>query len=290
MFLFDDLQNLLHVEQLDRFLFRGCNLKIALPRVFGGQVLAQALNAAYRSVPDHLRPHSLHAYFLRPGDPTKQIIYEVDPIRDGRSFSTRRIVAKQNGEAIFNSSISFHKQEDGLSHQMDLPKGIPTPEELGSDYDYYRERLSKAEDLAQWVFMPEAVIDMRSHKRRDLLEPEAASSDHGFWFRFKQDVKDDPITHMTILAFISDKSLMSTGLRPHPVNFYTHKIIGASLDHAMWFHTNINLNQWIYYHMDSPRAAGARDFNRGSFYTQSGELIASTAQEGLIRVVGEKAT
>jgi acyl-CoA thioesterase-2 len=290
-----DLKSLLdnlHVEQLDKYLFRGGAVHIGTTRVFGGQVLAQSLNAAFRSVPEERKPHSLHGYFLRPGDLSRQIIYEVDPIRDGRSFSTRRVVAKQNGEAIFNCSISFHKDEDGLEHQMDMPDGIPMPEDLPSDEDY-AEQLAKTkpeisvEKYKSIFLLPgKHIVDIRSAFPLTTLEPQVETPSHGYWFKFHKDIGDDPIVHRTLLAFISDKGLLSTGLRPHPVSWLTHKIIGASLDHAMWFHGDIRVDQWIYYHMDSPKAARARDFNRGSFYTHDGQLIASSAQEGLIRLVG----
>jgi len=242
MFTREEFLSKMHVEELDTLLFRGNALQLGLPRVFGGQVLGQALNAAVRTVDADRKPHSLHGYFLRPGDLSRPILYEVDPIRNGRSFSTRRVVGKQRGEAIFNASISFQVVEEGYS-----TPGLET-------------------SILPGEFEPR----------------------YGFWFKFNDAIGDDPITHRTLLAFISDKALMSTSLRPHPVSFRTHKIIGASLDHAMWFHDEIRVNQWIYYHLDSPRSARSRGFNRGSFYTEDGQLICSTAQEGLIRVVGER--
>jgi len=282
----------MHVEELDTHLFRGNALQMGLPRVFGGQVLGQALNAAVRTVEADRKPHSLHGYFLRPGDLSRPILYEVDPIRNGRSFSTRRVVGKQKGEAIFNASISFQIIEDGYSHQLDLPSDIPHYKDLQNDWDH-------AVDLSLKLDMP--VEDFRNYFLtfgRDIMEtrtpeletaifPREFQPSFGFWFRFNDEIGDDPITHRTLLAFISDKALMGTALRPHPVSFHTHKIIGASLDHAMWFHEEFRVNQWIYYHLDSPRSAHSRGFNRGSFYTEDGRLICSTAQEGLIRVVGE---
>lgn len=289
-----DLTNCLHVEEIDTCLFRGTSLTLGLPRVFGGQVAAQSLNAAYRTVDPARRPHSLHAYFLRPGDNTKPIIYEVDPIRDGRSFSTRRVVAKQNGKAIFNCSISFQIIEEGLSHQIDLPIDVPMPETLQSDVDWAKSlgsgKSGMTEDKyrAMMILFKTDVVDTRSTHRMTSLDPTIEEPHHGFWFKFNGDIGDDPVTHRTLLTFMSDKALMSTGLRPHPVNFASHKIIGASLDHALWFHDEIRVDQWLYYYMDSPRSARARDYNRGSFYTREGKLIASTAQEGLIRVIGQK--
>lgn len=287
-----DLQKLidiLHLEQLDCCLFRGQSLDLPLPRVFGGQVLAQALNAAARSVGADRYPHSMHAYFLRPGDPTCQIIYEVDPIRDGGSFSTRRVVAKQKGEAIFICSVSFHKREKGLEHQMDMPEGIIGPDELEPDETRYRAWMAENPDKHKPFFFPTSAVDVRTPEPRNALSPEPVAPVQGFWFKVADGVGDDPVIHLTLLAMISDKRLMSTGLLPHPVSFFSHKLMAASLDHTMWLHGEVRVDQWLYYHMDSPRSAGARDFNRGSFYTQEGVLIASVAQEGLIRV-GEKRT
>ena len=291
MFSFQDFQSKMHVEALDSLLFRGEALQMGLQRVFGGQVVGQALNAAVRTVDGARKPHSLHGYFLRPGDLTRPIIYEVDPIRDGRSFATRRVVAKQKGEAIFNASISFQLVEDGVSHQMDLPIDVPMPETLRPD-------LEQAEHLAKTIkgvtieafraynlMFEKEVVDLRTPNLLRLITPDHYPPSYGYWFKFNPAIGDDPIAHRTALAFISDKGLMSTALQPHKFNPKTHRLIGASLDHAMWFHGQIRVDQWIYYHIDSPRAARNRGFNRGSFYTQSGELIASTVQEGLIRVV-----
>ena len=295
MFTRDEFLSKMHVEELDTLLFRGEPLQLGLPRVFGGQVLGQALNAAVRTVEADRKPHSLHGYFLRPGDITRPIIYEVDPIRNGRSFSTRRVVGKQGGEAIFNASLSFQIVEEGYSHQFDFPENVQHYSELKNDFD-------RAEDLAEKVGMPvDRLRDTRLIFQTDIIETRTAGLESrvllgeyepsfGFWFKFNDAIGDDPITHRTLLAFISDKALMGTALRPHPVSHLTHKIIGASLDHAMWFHEEIRVDQWIYYHLDSPRSARSRGFNRGSFYTDDGRLICSTAQEGLIRVVGERET
>ncbi len=296
MFSWEDLRNTLHVEQLDTYLFRGESLSLGLKRVFGGQVLAQSLNAAVRSVDADKVPHSLHGYFLRPGDFNRPIIFEVDPIRNGRSFSTRRVVARQNGEAIFNSSISFHRIEDSPSHQMELPGNVPAPDDVQNDGDRIADLIKNNPQIdskrlrSDYLVFPEDVIDLRSPFPRNILAPQAAEPEHGFWFRFVADIGDDPIMHQTLLAYISDKALMGTGIRPHNISFFTHKLMGASLDHAMWFHGDVRVDEWLYYHLDSPRSGRARTFNRGSFYTQSGELIASTAQEGLFRLIKEPMT
>ncbi|WP_031552890.1 acyl-CoA thioesterase [Parvularcula oceani] len=285
MFGLADLIASLHVEQLDKLLFRGTSLPLDLPRVFGGQVLAQALNSAVRTVEPNRLPHSLHAYFLRPGNADRPIIYEVDPIRDGGSFSTRRVVARQNGEAIFNTAVSFHKREQGLDHQMDLPDGIPEPQTLEPDIDRAESALRDNPDAPRPFFLPKTVIDVRSVSSSQPGDTAPKPPEQGFWFRFARGVGEDPVTHQTLLAYISDYRLMGTGLRPHGMDFSTRRILGASLDHAMWFHGDVRVDGWIFHSMDSPRAARARNFNRGSFYDKNGTLIASCAQEGLVRLL-----
>ena len=291
MFTRDEFLSKMHVEELDELLFRGEPLEMGLPRVFGGQVLGQALNAAVRTVEPKRKPHSLHGYFLRPGDINRPIIYEVDPIRDGRSFATRRVVGKQRGKAIFNCSISFQIFEDGLTHQIDMPDDIPSPEDVLPDLEHLailakiRPELTIDRLRSSNLVFDESILEIRTPELLKSLVPGEHEPRFGFWFKFNDGIGNDPITHRTLLAFISDKALMMVGMMPHNINRKTHRLIGASLDHAMWFHSEIRVNQWIYYHIDSPRSARARDLGRGSFYTQSGELIASTAQEGLIRIV-----
>lgn len=295
MFTREELLSKMHVEELDTLLFRGEALQMGLPRVFGGQVLGQALNAAVRTVEPDRKPHSLHGYFLRPGDLSRPIIYEVDPIRNGRSFSTRRVVGKQRGEAIFNGSISFQIVEEGYAHQFEFPENVVHYSELPNDWDRSAEiaaMVGMSTELFRSFYLTFGtdILDMRTPGLETVVLPGEYEPRFGFWFKFNDAIGNDTVTHRTLLAFISDKALMSTGLRAHPVNFRTHKIIGASLDHAMWFHDAIQVNQWIYYHLDSPRSARSRGFNRGSFYTEDGRLICSTAQEGLIRVVGKNET
>ncbi|TQV82540.1 acyl-CoA thioesterase II [Exilibacterium tricleocarpae] len=284
----DDLVDNLQVEQLDTYLFRGDTKVRRTPRVFGGQVLAQVVSAATRTLTSERYLHSLHAYFLRPGDVEKNIIFEVDPIRDGGSFTTRRVVARQSGKAILNASMSFQKLEQGLEHQMDMPE-VPGPEGLQTDWEYW-ESISRRypgrlpEDVGRF-----RAIDARVIQRRDLddLSVEAAPV-QGMWVKANGTLSDDPAVHRMILAYASDMQLMGTSLRAHPVHFWTPGFQGASLDHAMWFHCDFRADKWLYYHMDSPRAGGARGFNRGSFYTRDGKLVASAAQEGLIRFTPDK--
>lgn len=294
MFTWPELRDTLYVEQIDKYLFRGDSLSLGLQKVFGGQVLAQSLNAAVRGVETDKIAHSLHGYFLRPGDFDRPIIYEVDPIRNGRSFSTRRVVARQNGEAIFNSSISFHRIEDSPGHQRPGPETIPAPNDVEPDTSRVARLLNENPQVngkrlrSDYLLFPDDVIDLRSPFPRNLLKAEAADPVHGFWFKFTVDIGDDPLMHQTLLAYVSDKALMGTGIRPHNISFFTHKLMGASLDHAMWFHTDVRVDQWLYYHLESPLSGRARTFNRGSFYTESGELVASTAQEGLFRLYKDK--
>ncbi|MFK7733941.1 MAG: acyl-CoA thioesterase [Pseudomonadales bacterium] len=271
---------LLKVDRVDKYLFTGRSPKFP-PRVFGGQVLAQSLNAAIRTVDDDARmPHSLHAYFLRPGNPDKQIVYEVDPIRDGRSYTTRRVVAKQDGIAIFSTSVSFHIEEQGFEHQFPMPD-VPAPEKLEDDFEYwirmseqYPDRFEKPSGQAFF---------RRPVKRRDFLNPQPQEPVQNYWFRLVNTIGDEPILHQTALAYISDHSLLGAALLAHPVTGRSAELSMASLDHAIWFHQPFRADEWLLYHQDSPSAFGGRGFSRGSFYTQDGRLVASVAQESMLR-------
>ena len=259
----DKLVKLLEVEQMDKYLFRGNSPKRP-SRVFGGQVLAQALNSATRTVEKGLLAHSMHAYFLRPGDPKKKIIYEVDPIRDGKSFTTRNVIARQGGIAIFSTSISFHIEEPGLSHQFEALQ-VPPPEELESDFDRW-SRLAKdnPDTIDPPLLQP---IERKPVRPRDYLNPQPQEPQQ-----------------QIILAFLSDFGLLGTALLPHPYSGMNADLQAASLDHALWFHQPFKADEYLLYCLDSPIAAGARGFSRGSFYTRDGILVASTAQESLQRI------
>ena len=275
----DKLLKFLEVERIDKYLFIGRSPKRP-PRVFGGQVLAQALNAAARTVDADRLAHSMHAYFLRPGNPAKQIVYEVDPIRDGRSFTTRRVVAKQDGVAIFNTTVSFQTQEQGLSHQFERPQVTP-PEELESDHVYWTR---VAQENPGGVQPPKVQpIERKPVKRRDYRAPQPQEPEQHIWFRALGDLGDDPRRHQTVLAFMSDFSLLGSALLPHPYTGMSKNMQVASLDHALWFHRPLRVDDYLLYSMDSPSAAAGRGFSRGSFYTREGELVASTAQESLMR-------
>jgi acyl-CoA thioesterase-2 len=279
----EKLLKLLEVKQLDKYLFSGLSSRRP-SRVFGGQVLAQALNAAIRTVDTSRLAHSMHAYFLRPGNPSKQIIYHVDPIRDGKSFTTRNVIAKQDGIAIFSSSISFHAEEPGLAHQFDMVQ-VPPPEELESDFDRWT-RLAKEnpEKIDMPVLHP---IERKAVQPRDHLNPQPQEPQQQIWFRALGDLGDDLCRHQTILAFMSDFGLLGTALLPHPYTGMDKNIQSASLDHALWFHQPFRADEHLLYCLDSPISCGGRGFSRGSFYTRDGILVASTAQESLLRVRGD---
>ena len=276
----DKLLKFLEVERIDKYLFIGNSPKRPR-RVFGGQVLAQSLNAAIRTVELPRLAHSMHAYFLRPGNPAKQIVYEVDPIRDGKSFTTRRVVAKQDGIAIFNTSVSFHVEEQGLSHQFDQPEATP-PEELESDYVYWN-RLA-AEHPGEMEAPKVQPIERKPVRRRDYFDPQPQEPEQHIWFRALGDLGEDPCRHQTVLAYMSDFALLGAALLPHPYTGASKNLQMASLDHALWFHRPFRADDYLLYSMDSPSSGGARGFSRGSFYTRAGELVASTAQESLLRL------
>lgn len=281
-----DLETLLaylEVEQIDKYLFIGNSPKKPR-RIFGGQVLAQALNAASRTLEEQRLAHSMHAYFLRPGNPEKQIVFEVDPIRDGRSFTTRRVVAKQDGRAIFNTAISFHQEEPGLSHQH-FTLDAPPPEELESDHEYWQAMARKYPER----FDPPAhnPLERKPVERRDFLDPQPQTPVYQAWFRALGDLGEDPVRHQTMLAYMSDYALLGTALMPHPFTGMSKDLQSASLDHAIWFHRPFRADEHLLYAIDSPIADAGRGFSRGTFYTREGVLVASTAQECLMRVIEE---
>tara|TARA_R110002049_G_scaffold114812_15_gene266193 strand:- start:1056 stop:1913 length:858 start_codon:yes stop_codon:yes gene_type:complete len=277
----DKLVKLLEVHQIDKYLFSGRSPKRP-SRVFGGQVLAQALNAAIRTVDETRITHSMHAYFLRPGNPSKQIVYEVDPIRDGKSFTTRNVIAKQDGIAIFSSSISFHIEEPGLEHQFDMMQ-VPPPEELESDFDRWT-RIAK-ENPDKNIDPPASnPIERKAVQPRDHLNPQPQEPQQQIWFRAQGDLGDDLRRHQTLLAFMSDFGLLGSALLPHPHTGMDKALQSASLDHALWFHQPFRADEHLLYCLDSPISGGGRGFSRGSFYTREGVLVASTAQESLIRL------
>ncbi|MFT5520328.1 MAG: acyl-CoA thioesterase-2 [Enterobacterales bacterium] len=278
-----DLVEHLNVEQIDKYLFRGVSPADWRKRVYGGQVLAQAINSALRTVDSERSVHSLHAYFLRPGDPTLPIIYDVDPIRDGKSFTTRRVIGIQKGKAIFNSSMSFQVIEKGMEHQFDMPDVIG-PDSLISDEDYILKLSEAHPNLITPAMKKVQPIEVRRLHHTDPSNPEKHSPVTGLWMRSKESLGNDPITHQTMLAYLSDYYFMGTAILPHGISFYNPKLQAASLDHVLYFHDQLRADEWLYYHMDSPVSSGGRGLNRGSIYSKDGRLVASSFQEGLIRL------
>ncbi|MCO4052895.1 MAG: acyl-CoA thioesterase II [Bosea sp.] len=277
----DALLDTLDLEPLEHNLFRGRSPQVGWQRVFGGQVIGQALVAACRTVEDR-KPHSLHAYFLLPGDPRVPIIYEVDRIRDGRSFATRRVVAIQHGEAIFSMSASFHAEEPGLDHQMPMPD-VPMPEDLPDDAEVRATILPRMPAPVRAYFERERPIELRPvefsrYATRTPMEPRFQA-----WIRATRRLPDDPVLHQCVLAYASDMTLLDASLIPHGRSVFERGIQAASLDHALWFHRPFRADEWLLYAQDSPSTSGARGFARGLIYDQKGRLVASVAQEGLIR-------
>ena len=275
----DDLIKLLTLEQIEVNLFRGVSPPDERFRIFGGQVVAQALSAAYRTVEGRLC-HSLQSYFIRPGDPAQPVLYQVEHSRDGKSFATRRVIAIQKGEQIFNMACSFQVPEDGLEHQSAIPPA-PTPDEVPDDNERWKTMFKDhPEQLKNWL--RDRPIEMRQVDPINMVKPMPAAPEHLVWFRAKGETGDDIALNQTLLAYASDFSLLGTALRPHGVSWLTG-VQTASLDHILWFHRPTNFSRWHLYVQDSPSASGARGFNRGSIYREDGVLVASAAQEGLMR-------
>jgi len=264
-------------------LYRGLSPQVGWQRVFGGQVIGQALVAAARTV-EGRGAHSLHAYFMREGDPAVPIIYEVDRIRDGKSFATRRVVAIQHGAAIFSMSVSFQVDEPGLDHQIEMPK-VPPPEDLPSEAELQALYIDKAtEGVRKYWERPRPIelrpVDLRHFLSRDKLDPAQL-----VWVRATGALPDDPNIHRAVLAYASDMTLLDTVLLRHGLSWADGHTTGASLDHAMWFHRPFRADRWLLYAQDSPVAVGARGLARGEVFTAEGDLVVSVVQEGLIRTV-----
>jgi acyl-CoA thioesterase-2 len=276
-----DIVSILDLEQLEHNLFRGRGPASGWQRVFGGQVIGQALVAASRTV-EGIAPHSLHAYFLLGGDPAVPIVYEVDRIRDGRSFATRRVVAIQHGRAIFTMAASFHREEPGFDHQIDMPE-VPRPEDLPDEVLFREAMLARMPEPVRRYFERERPIELRPVDPERYIRATAGDPVNNVWIRATGRLPDDPSIHRCVLAYASDFTLLDTSLVAHGRTVYESDIMGASLDHALWFHRPFRADEWLLYAQDSPSASGALGFSRGRIYSQDGVLVASVAQEGLIR-------
>ncbi len=277
----DVLLDTLDLEPLEHNLFRGRSPQVGWQRVFGGQVIGQALVAACRTVEDR-QPHSLHAYFLLPGDPAVPIIYEVDRIRDGRSFTTRRVVAIQHGAAIFSMSASFHGDEPGYDHQATMPD-VPSPEELPGEHEMRDTIMPKLPPPVRAYFMRERPIEIRPVEFGRYAGGAAGKPAFHVWIRATRRLPDTPELHQCVLAYASDMLLLDTSLIVHGRTVFEKTIQAASLDHAMWFHRPFRADDWLLYAHDSPSASGGRGFSRGLIFDRNRNLVASVAQEGLIR-------
>jgi acyl-CoA thioesterase-2 len=276
------LAETLQLERLEVNLFRGRTPDNRPGRIFGGQVIAQSLLAAYETVEDRVC-HSLHCYFIRPGDPTVPIVFEVDRSRDGGSFTTRRVIAVQHGQQIFNLAASFQVTEEGFEHQLPMPK-TPAWQEMPDERAARREMMKKhPEQFKDWMDRHQP-IELRSEDARTYFTQGPSDPESASWIRCRDPVGEDVRMHQVVLAYASDMNLLSTSMRPHGVHWQTPGFQSASLDHAMWFHRPVNIENWHLYAQDSPSASGGRGFIRGSIYAEDGTLVASVAQEGLIRL------
>ena len=279
----EDLVRLLELERIETNIFRGDSRDIGSPQVFGGQVLGQALSAAQHTVEGRVA-HSLHAYFLRRGDMGAPIVYEVDRARDGGSFSNRRVVAIQHGRPILNLAASFQTPEDGLAHQDSMPN-VPPPEGLKDLTHLAADVLDNIPVKLRRFMTDQRPFEFRPVEQRSLDEPKKQAPVKHVWVRAVDKVPDDLALHQNLMAYVSDFELLATSTLPHALPFTRGSVMLASLDHALWFHREFRMDEWLLYSMESPNASGARGFARGQFFARDGQLIASTTQEGLVRVV-----
>jgi acyl-CoA thioesterase-2 len=282
----DDLLALLDLERIEVNLFRGVSPQEDRQRVFGGQVLGQALVAATRTVEGRIA-HSLHAYFLRGGDARDPILYEVDRSRDGTSFTSRRVVAIQHGRPIFNMAVSFQVVEEGLEHQLPMPK-VEGPEDFPTEEERRAEIIDQIPEQYREHFVRERPIEMRAKDPQAFFNPKPMEPKQEVWVRANGSLPDDVALHQCIMAYASDFTLLDTSMMPHGISWSDGRLQSASLDHAMWFHRPFRADEWLLYTMDSPSASGARGFNRGMFFDEAGNLVSSVVQEGLIRVREKK--
>ena len=278
----DDLVNLLTLEPIEENLFRGSSQDLGFRQLFGGQVLGQSLSAMSQTVEDARHVHSMHGYFLRPGDASLPVVYQVDRVRDGGSFSTRRVTAIQKGKPIFTSSASFQYDEGGFEHQIPMPD-VVGPENLPSELDMIRQRADLIPESMREKLLCAKPIEFRPVVGEDPFNPKVSDPIKYVWFRADGTLPDTPALHKYLLAYASDFGLLTTSLLPHGKGVWQKDMQVASLDHALWFHADLRADDWLLYAMDSPWAGNSRGFSRGSVYNRAGQLVASVTQEGLIR-------
>lgn len=278
----NDLSALLKLEVIDKGIYRGQSQDLGLPQLFGGQVMGQALSAAQETVDSNLNVHSLHSYFLRPGDAKKPVVYDVENIRDGRSFSTRRVKAIQDGKAIYYMTASFQISEQGFEHQDLMPK-VPSPEEIQSYSDFIFSHQDYIPDHLKETFLAEKPVEIRPVEQYNWITPQKMPPVCHMWLKANGDLPDDLRIHTYMLAYISDAHFLPTSLMVHGKSHWGPDIQIATIDHAMWFHRPFRLDDWLLYATESPSASGGRGLVRGKIFNRQGELVASTIQEGLIR-------
>lgn len=278
-----ELVALLTLERIEENLFRGQSQDLGWGAVFGGQVLGQALSAATQTVPSDRMVHSMQAYFLRPGAVDRPIVYDVDRSRDGASFTTRRVVAIQNGKPIFHLSASFQLDEPGFEHQAPMPLNVPPPDGLQNEMQLLQKHLKRIPEVFHSRILAERPIELRPVDPTDLFRPEPKAPHHAVWVKAAGKLSDDQALHRYLLAYASDFGFMTTSMRPHGLSWVDPTLQTASIDHVMWFHRDVRVDEWLLHVIDSPNAHGSRGFVRGSFFDQAGRLVASTAQEGLVR-------
>ncbi len=278
----NNLLNLLNLESIEEGLFRGQSEDLGLRQVFGGQVVGQALYAAKQTVPNDRAVHSFHSYFLRPGDSSKPIIYDVEILRDGNSFSARRVKAVQAGKPIFYMTASFQSQEQGFEHQNTMPD-VPAPETLKSESEIAQQFAHLIPQKFREKFLGQRPIEMRPVKFHNPLQGHKDLPERAIWIKANGEMPDDPRIHQYLLGYASDFNFLPTALQPHGVGFLEPGMQVATIDHSMWFHRPFRLDEWLLYSIESTSASGARGFVRGQFYTREGLLVASTVQEGVMR-------
>lgn len=278
-----DLVDLLELEAIEHDIFRGANRDIGSGRIFGGQVLAQSLVAARRTVEENRPAHSLHGYFILAGDLSVPVVYFVDRLRDGGSYTTRRVTAIQHGRAIFNMSASFHAPEEGVSHQVPMPD-VPPPESLRPELERIRERAGEIDEPLRSILTQDRPLDFRPVEVDDPFAPGPVEPRRHVWVRARGPMDDRNLHHQAILAYASDYSLLDVALQPHGLTFRDPNVMVASLDHAIWFHRPFRMDEWLLYALDGPSTGGGRGFARGTFFTRDGTLVASVAQEGVVRI------
>ncbi|MCL5254770.1 MAG: acyl-CoA thioesterase II [Gammaproteobacteria bacterium] len=277
-----DLLNLLDLETIEEGLYRGQSQDLGFAALFGGQVMGQALCAAKKTLAEDRLVHSLHSYFLRPGDAHKPIVYDVENIRDGKSFSTRRVQAIQYGKPIFYMTASFQVAEEGIEHQAEMPD-VPGPEGLISDLDVHRKHAELIPEALRSKFTSNKPILMRFVTDYNPFNPQKTEAKRYVWLKANGDMPDDLRVHKYLLAYASDFNFLPTALQPHGLSFASPKMQMATIDHAMWFHRDFRMDDWVLYAIDSPSASNARGLVRGQVFNRQGQLVASTMQEGLIR-------